>query len=90
VALGQIARQDIELEAITSHLGAAVRYASNGTQNAAIQNKHQIEGVASLPTEADMDKSMRENEKPTLLTRRQILASGAAIAGAIPFLRGKG
>jgi len=29
---------------------------------------------------------MRENEKPTLLSRRQILASGVAMAGAIPFL----
>jgi FtsP/CotA-like multicopper oxidase with cupredoxin domain len=29
---------------------------------------------------------MRENEKPALLTRRQILASGVAIAGTIPFL----
>src|SRR6202049_3624241 len=29
---------------------------------------------------------MRENEKPTLLTRRQILASSLAIASAIPFL----
>src|SRR6266478_7712610 len=29
---------------------------------------------------------MRENERPTLLTRRQILASGVAIAGTIPFL----
>ena len=29
---------------------------------------------------------MRENEKPTLLTRRQILASGIAMAGTIPFL----
>jgi len=30
---------------------------------------------------------MRENEKPALLTRRQIiLASGVAMAGAIPFL----
>jgi FtsP/CotA-like multicopper oxidase with cupredoxin domain len=29
---------------------------------------------------------MRENEKPTHLTRRQILASGVAMAGAIPFL----
>jgi FtsP/CotA-like multicopper oxidase with cupredoxin domain len=29
---------------------------------------------------------MRENEKSTLLTRRQILASGAAMAGTIPFL----
>src|SRR6195256_3331304 len=29
---------------------------------------------------------MRENEKPTLLTRRQILASGLAIAGTMPFL----
>src|ERR1700704_3308622 len=29
---------------------------------------------------------MRENEKPTLLTRRQILASGVAMAGTIPFL----
>src|SRR4051812_49105480 len=30
--------------------------------------------------------AMRENEKPTLLTRRQILASGVAMAGAIPFM----
>jgi FtsP/CotA-like multicopper oxidase with cupredoxin domain len=29
---------------------------------------------------------MRENEKPTLLTRRRILASGVALAGTIPFL----
>src|SRR3984893_13724956 len=29
---------------------------------------------------------MRENEKPTLLTRRHILASGVAMAGTIPFL----
>jgi FtsP/CotA-like multicopper oxidase with cupredoxin domain len=29
---------------------------------------------------------MRENERPTLLTRRQILASSVAIAGTIPFL----
>jgi FtsP/CotA-like multicopper oxidase with cupredoxin domain len=29
---------------------------------------------------------MRENEKPTFLTRRQILASGVALAGTIPFL----
>src|SRR5258705_964060 len=30
--------------------------------------------------------AMGENEKPTRLTRRQILASGVAIAGTIPFL----
>src|SRR3984893_37419 len=29
---------------------------------------------------------MRENEKPTLLTRRRILASGVALAGTIPFV----
>src|SRR3981081_3387690 len=29
---------------------------------------------------------MRENERPMLLTRRQVLASGCAMAGAIPFL----
>jgi FtsP/CotA-like multicopper oxidase with cupredoxin domain len=29
---------------------------------------------------------MRENEKPTLLTRRQIVAAGVAMAGTIPFL----
>ena len=29
---------------------------------------------------------MRDNEKPTLLTRRQILAAGVAVAGTIPFL----
>jgi FtsP/CotA-like multicopper oxidase with cupredoxin domain len=30
--------------------------------------------------------ALRENERPTLLTRRQILASSVAIAGTIPFL----
>ncbi len=30
---------------------------------------------------------MRENESPALLSRRQVLASGAAMAGAIPLLR---
>jgi FtsP/CotA-like multicopper oxidase with cupredoxin domain len=29
---------------------------------------------------------MRENEKPALLTRRRLLASGVALAGTIPFL----
>jgi hypothetical protein len=29
---------------------------------------------------------VRENEKPTLLSRRQILAAGAAMAGTIPLL----
>jgi FtsP/CotA-like multicopper oxidase with cupredoxin domain len=29
---------------------------------------------------------MRESERPTLLTRRQIVASGVAVAGTIPFL----
>jgi FtsP/CotA-like multicopper oxidase with cupredoxin domain len=29
---------------------------------------------------------MRESERPTLLTRRQIIASGVALAGTIPFL----
>jgi hypothetical protein len=29
---------------------------------------------------------MRENERPTLLSRRQILAAGVAVAGAMPFL----
>jgi FtsP/CotA-like multicopper oxidase with cupredoxin domain len=29
---------------------------------------------------------LRKNEKPTLVTRRQVLASGAAMAGTIPFL----
>jgi FtsP/CotA-like multicopper oxidase with cupredoxin domain len=29
---------------------------------------------------------LRENEKPMILTRRQVLASGAAMAGAIPLL----
>jgi FtsP/CotA-like multicopper oxidase with cupredoxin domain len=33
-----------------------------------------------------MDKSVRENEKPMILTRRQVLASGAAMAGTLPFL----
>jgi FtsP/CotA-like multicopper oxidase with cupredoxin domain len=60
---------------------------SNSTQNAAISDKHQIELVASLRKGTDMEKSMRENEKPTLLTRRQILASGVAMAGTIPLLR---
>src|SRR5260370_712829 len=31
--------------------------------------------------------ALRDNERPTLRTRRQILASGVAMAGAIPFLR---
>ena len=30
---------------------------------------------------------MRENGRPALLSRRQILASGVAIAGTIPLLR---
>ena len=30
--------------------------------------------------------ALRDNEKPTLLTRRQILATGVAMAGTIPFL----
>src|SRR5882724_1466444 len=30
--------------------------------------------------------AMRENERSTLLTRRQMLVSGVAMAGAIPFL----
>src|SRR6202048_2828830 len=29
---------------------------------------------------------MRENERPALLSRRQVLASGVAVAGTIPFL----
>src|SRR5216683_5312311 len=29
---------------------------------------------------------MRENERPALLTRRQILASSVAVAGTMPFL----
>jgi hypothetical protein len=29
---------------------------------------------------------MRDDERPTFLTRRQILASSIAIAGTIPFL----
>src|SRR5438309_2083264 len=33
---------------------------------------------------------MRENNRPTLLTRRQMLASSVAIAGTIPFLRKEG
>jgi FtsP/CotA-like multicopper oxidase with cupredoxin domain len=33
---------------------------------------------------------MRENERPALLTRRQILASSVAIAGTIPFLTKEG
>src|SRR6202165_488242 len=55
-------------------------------QNAAILDNHQIELVASYP-ERNGYAAMRANEKPTLLTRRQILASGVAMAGAIPFLQ---
>jgi FtsP/CotA-like multicopper oxidase with cupredoxin domain len=40
--------------------------------------------AASSANEIDM--ALRDNEKSTLLTRRQILATGVAIAGTIPFL----
>jgi FtsP/CotA-like multicopper oxidase with cupredoxin domain len=76
-----------DLDAITCHLPSDL--SSNGTQNAAIPHKCPIGLVASCRTGSDMDKSVRQNKqnrKPTLLTRRQILASGVAIASAIPFL----
>src|SRR4030088_3579115 len=38
------------------------------------------------PRDRNGQVAMRENERRTLLTRRQILASGVAIASAIPFL----
>jgi hypothetical protein len=68
---------------------------SNGPQDAAIPDKHQIELVTIPRVGTDMDKRtkranpLRENEKPTLLTRQQIiLASGVAMAGTIPFWPG--
>src|SRR5258707_10798949 len=60
---------------------------SNSTQNAAIPDQHQIELVSSLRGGPTWTGPLRKSEKPTLLTRRQVLlASGVAMAGAIPFL----
>jgi FtsP/CotA-like multicopper oxidase with cupredoxin domain len=58
---------------------------SDITPNAASADKRQIELVASSERENGR-LAMREIGRPALLTRRQILASGVAIAGAIPFL----
>jgi hypothetical protein len=67
----------------------------NGTQDAAIPDKHKIELAASSRTGTDMNKYieraslLKENEKPTLLIRQQIiLASGVAMAGTIPLRPG--
>jgi FtsP/CotA-like multicopper oxidase with cupredoxin domain len=59
----------------------------NRTQDAAIPDKHRIALVASF-SERDRngEAAMRQKQTPTLRTRRQILASGVAMAGAIPFL----
>jgi hypothetical protein len=83
---------------LNSHLpisAAPSDVSSNGPQNAAIPDKHQIELVTIPRMGTDMDKRtkranpLRENEKPTLLIRQQIiLASGVAMAGTIPFRPG--
>jgi FtsP/CotA-like multicopper oxidase with cupredoxin domain len=44
------------------------------------------ENMTRTVAEKFAETLVRENEKPTLLTRRQILASGVAMAGTIPFL----
>jgi hypothetical protein len=49
----------------------------NNTQNAAVADKRQIELAVSLRTETTRTSALRENEKPTLLTRRQIILDGA-------------
>jgi hypothetical protein len=54
----------------------------NNTQNAAVADKHQIELAVSLRTESTRTSALRENEKPTLLTRRQIILDGAYRSGA--------
>jgi hypothetical protein len=51
-------RQDVDLDAITRHLGSAVRYSSYSAQITAIPNKHQIELVATFRMGIYMDKSI--------------------------------
>jgi FtsP/CotA-like multicopper oxidase with cupredoxin domain len=59
---------------------------ANSTRNLARADKRQIELVVSPERDRSGQAAMTENERPTRLTRRQILASGVAIAGTIPFL----
>jgi FtsP/CotA-like multicopper oxidase with cupredoxin domain len=56
-------------------------------RNAAILVKYQIEWGLVFECDRNEQAAMRENERATLLTRRQILASGVAMAGALPFLQ---
>src|SRR3982074_3175961 len=58
----------------------------NSTRNAANPDKHRLNWWPVSERDRIGQAAMRENERPTLLTRRQILASGVAMAGAIPFL----
>src|SRR6266478_7445029 len=58
----------------------------NSTRNAANPDKHRLNWWPVSERDRIGQAAMRENERPTLRTRRQILASGVAMAGAIPFL----
>jgi len=51
-------RHDIDLHAITAISAPPSDISSNGTQNSAIPDQHQIELVASFRTGTDMDKSI--------------------------------
>src|ERR1700737_1871723 len=58
----------------------------NSTRNAANPDKHQLNSWPVSERNRNGRAAMRKNERPALLTRRQILASSVAIAGTIPFL----
>src|SRR5258708_15810823 len=58
----------------------------NSTRNAANPDKHQLNSWPVSERNRNGRAAMRENERPALLTRRQILASSVAIAGTMPFL----
>src|ERR1700730_12970470 len=80
---------------LESHLCRRIQYSGNNTPNVAIADKRQIELIAYLRTgspwasynERYCKAAMRDIAKHTFLTRRQILASGVAMAGASPFLQ---
>jgi len=58
----------------------------NSTQNAATPDKHQLNWWLVSERDPNGQVPMTENERPAFLTRRQILATGVAMAGAVPFL----
>src|ERR1700730_15254384 len=58
----------------------------NNTPNAASPDERQIEWWAISVRDRNGKAAMRENERPALPTRRQILASSVAIVGTMPFL----